>query len=118
MVVAYAVQSHLDFLEKLEQTWPKGMNVPGFMAKNDFRLHHYFDLIGGTSTGSIIAALLAIGGYSVAEIKTMYRSLGAKIFSDRNGFNLLGKRIYLDRKYDSTPLKEELKRIFPGRATR
>ncbi|MGZ5136038.1 MAG: patatin-like phospholipase family protein, partial [Flavitalea sp.] len=67
---------------------------------------------GGTSTGSIIAALLAIGGFSVEEIKAMYRTLGEKIFSDRNGFNLLGKRIYLDRKYDSTPLKEELKRIF------
>lgn len=102
----------LGFLEKLEQTLADRHERSGIIAKNEFRLHHYFDLIGGTSTGSIIAALLAIGGYSVAEIKTMYRNLGARIFSDRNGFNLLGKRIYLDHKYDSTPLKEELKKIF------
>ena len=102
----------LGFLEKLEQTLADRHEKAGVMSKKDFRLHHYFDLIGGTSTGSIIAALLAIGGYSVAEIKTMYRSLGAKIFSDRNGFNLLGKRIYIDRKYDSAPLMEELSRIF------
>jgi hypothetical protein len=56
--------------------------------------------------------LLAIGGYTVPQIKEMYLTLGKKIFSDRNGFNLLGKRIYLDRKYDSAPLKEELKNIF------
>jgi predicted acylesterase/phospholipase RssA len=102
----------LGFLEKIEQTLAERHDQAGVMPKAEFRLHHYFDLIGGTSTGSIIAALLAIGGYSVTEIKTMYRNLGAKIFSDRNGFNLFGKRIYLDRKYDATPLKEELKRIF------
>lgn len=102
----------LGFLEKLEQILAERHESLGLMAKSDFRLHHYFDLIGGTSTGSIIAALLAIGGYSAAEIKKMYRELGEKIFSDKNGFNLLGKRIYLNRKYDSNPLKEELKRIF------
>lgn len=102
----------LGFLEKLEESLADRHERLGLMPKKDFRLHHYFDLIGGTSTGSIIAALLAIGGYSAREIKKMYRELGSKIFSDRNGFNLLGKRIYLNRKYDSTPLKDELKRIF------
>jgi len=102
----------LGFLEKLEETLASRHERLGVIAKKDFRLHQYFDLIGGTSTGSIIAALLAIGGYSAAEIKTMYRDLGSKIFSDRNGFNLFGKRIYIDRKYDSTPLKDELNRIF------
>lgn len=102
----------LGFLEQIEATLAERHETAGLMPKEDFRLHHYFDLIGGTSTGSIIAALLAIGGYSVTEIKAMYRSLGAKIFSDRNGLNLFGKRIYVDRKYDAAPLKEELKRIF------
>ena len=102
----------LGFLEQIERTLAQRHEREGIMPKADFRLHHYFDLIGGTSTGSIIAALLAIGGYSATEIKTMYRELGAKIFSDRNGLNLFGKRIYLDRKYDAAPLKEELKRIF------
>ena len=102
----------LGFLEQIEKTLAERHESAGLMPKADFRLHHYFDLIGGTSTGSIIAALLAIGGYSVTEIKAMYRTLGGKIFSDRNGFNLFGKRIYVDRKYDAAPLKEELKRIF------
>ena len=102
----------LGFLEQIEKTLAERHESAGLMPKADFRLHHYFDLIGGTSTGSIIAALLAIGGYSVTEIKGMYRKLGAKIFSDRNGLNLFGKRIYVDRKYDAAPLKEELKRIF------
>lgn len=102
----------LGFLEKMEVILGERHDEHGIISKKDFRLHHYFDLIGGTSTGSIIAALLAVGGYSVAEIKTMYKELGSKIFSDRNGFNLLGKRIYLNRKYDSAPLKDELEKIF------
>ena len=102
----------LGFLEKIESLLADRYDKSGVISKKDFRLHHYFDLIGGTSTGSIIAALLAVGGYSVAEIKTMYRDLGAKIFSDLNGFNLFGKRIYIDRKYDAAPLKEELEKIF------
>src|SRR6185437_4041885 len=39
----------------------------------------YFDLIGGTSTGSIIAAGLACG-MSVKAIKALYYGLGTKVF--------------------------------------
>jgi hypothetical protein len=53
-----------------------------------------------------------VGGHSIAEIKTMYKQLGGKIFSDRNGVNVLGKQIYFHGKYDSGPLKEELNSIF------
>ena len=102
----------LGFLGKMETLLAERHEQASLISKKDFRLHHYFDLIGGTSTGSIIAALLAIGGYSIAEIKTLYKDLGGKIFSDLNGFNLLGKRIYLDRKYDAKPLAEELQKIF------
>lgn len=52
-----------------------------------FRLCDYFDLIGGTSTGSIIAAALACG-MSVTEIKALYASLGGAVFTKsilRNG---------------------------------
>ena len=45
----------------------------------DFRLSDYFDLITGTSTGAIIAALLS-RGYSVAEISETYFRLGRIIF--------------------------------------
>ena len=100
----------LGFLEKIESTLAE--KHKDMMPPSEFRLHHYFDLIGGTSTGSIIAALLAIGGKSVTEIKTMYQELGKKIFSDKNGLNIFGKQLYINRKYNAAPLKEELERIF------
>jgi len=45
----------------------------------DFRLSDYFDLIGGTSTGSIIAAGLALG-FSVEKLQKMYQSLANEVF--------------------------------------
>lgn len=102
----------LGFLAELEAILARRHEALGLLKKEDFRLHQYFDLIGGTSTGSIIAALLAVGGCSVAAVKEMYKTLGAKIFSDRNGLNLFGQQIYFHGRYDAAPLKEELQRIF------
>jgi uncharacterized protein len=45
-------------------------------------LADYFDYIGGTSTGAIIAAALALGK-PVDTVQEMYRSLGKKIFTKR-----------------------------------
>lgn len=45
----------------------------------DFRLCDYFDLIGGTSTGSIIATGLALG-FSVDKLIEIYRTLGEQVF--------------------------------------
>ena len=39
----------------------------------------YFDLIGGTSTGSVIAGTLACGK-DVAHTETLYRDLAGKVF--------------------------------------
>ncbi len=47
-----------------------------------FRLSDHFDLIGGTSTGAIIAAGLAMGR-SVEEIKALYFELGPAVFRRR-----------------------------------
>jgi predicted acylesterase/phospholipase RssA len=102
----------LGFLTEMENQLAKRHAAEGIMDAGEFRLHHYFDLIGGTSTGAIIAALLAVKGYSASEVSDLYRQLGGRIFSDRNGFNILGKRISFYGKYDSTPLKEELEAIF------
>lgn len=44
-----------------------------------FRLCQYFDLIAGTSTGSIIATGLALG-WSVAEVRKIYDALAPQIF--------------------------------------
>ena len=46
------------------------------------RLCDYFDLIGGTSTGSIIAAGLATG-MEVEDLRKLYMDLGGKIFGDK-----------------------------------
>ncbi|MFN9957929.1 MAG: patatin-like phospholipase family protein, partial [bacterium] len=47
-----------------------------------FRLSHYFDLIAGTSTGSILAALLA-RGESVEQVTQLYLELEDKVFAQR-----------------------------------
>ena len=44
-----------------------------------FRLSDYFDLIGGTSTGSIIATGLALG-FPVSTLKDLYRTLATSVF--------------------------------------
>jgi uncharacterized protein len=48
----------------------------------DFRLSDFFDLVGGTSTGAIIAAGLA-RRMSVEEISSFYRDFGTTAFSRR-----------------------------------
>lgn len=75
-------------------------------GKDSFRLSHYFDLIAGTSTGSVIAAGLATG-MTVDEIMLEYSRLGKKVFQKtwlRDG--------YLRAGYDSQPLADELQRMF------
>jgi uncharacterized protein len=69
---------------------------------DDFLLCDYFDLIGGTSTGSIIAAGLACG-MTVAQLKQLYRHIGTDVFKGvfwRNGL--------LAPKFKSGPLQQAL----------
>ena len=63
----------LEYLEVIEALLRQLRNNPNLL------LSDYFDLIGGTSTGSIIAAGLACG-MSVKDIKSLYYGLGAKVF--------------------------------------
>ena len=57
------------FLERIEELLKERSG-----RGDDFRLSDHFDLIGGTSTGAIIAAGLATGR-TVAEVKDLYEEL-------------------------------------------
>lgn len=63
----------LAFLERLEAILKERT------GRIDFRLADYFDLIGGTSTGALIAGTLAIG-YSTAQLIELYLNLGTRGF--------------------------------------
>lgn len=76
----------------------------------NYRLCDYFDLIGGTSTGSIIATGLALG-MSVAEISALYKSVIPKVFKR---FWLQGLGIFAPM-FLSAPLANALKEQFAGR---
>jgi hypothetical protein len=68
----------------------------------DLRMCDYFDLIGGTSTGSIIAAALACG-MSVEQIERLYHEIGTSVFSRR-----LWRRGLIVPKFPAAPLREAL----------
>lgn len=72
---------------------------------DDFRLCNFFDYIGGTSTGAIIAAGLAIG-MSAQALSDFYIATGPKMFE---------KAFILERLrhlYKKEPLTEELKKTY------
>ncbi|MDX1941963.1 MAG: patatin-like phospholipase family protein [Saprospiraceae bacterium] len=97
----------LGFLEEIETLLRKR-----YGKGEDFRLSHYFDLIGGTSTGAIIAAGLATG-MKVSELANHYQNLGGIIFGDRiNVFNINEIKKLLKVMYDATPLETALKEVF------
>lgn len=97
----------LGYLQKLEDILKAKSNDPG-----SFRLYQHFDLIGGTSTGSIIAAALAIG-LTVKEIKDLYFELGGKIFAKKyKWWNIFQVDDFVKAAYDEKPLEVELQKVF------
>ncbi len=94
----------LGYLKKLED-----ILKAKFSDNPDFRLCDYFDLIGGTSTGSIIAASLAIGK-TVDEITKLYMELGGKIFGEkRNWWNPMETMKWLKANYSYKAMEDGLK---------
>ena len=76
------------------------------LKKDDsFRLSDYFDYIGGTSTGAIIAAGLSLG-MSVQQLLDFYQEKGAAMFDKA----FLLKRVKYF--YNDGPLARELKATF------
>lgn len=62
------------FLEEIQALLRRRTN------NDELVLADYFDLIGGTSTGAIIATALAVG-YTAAQVKSLYFDWGPAIFS-------------------------------------
>ncbi len=89
----------LGYLVHIEKLLRKRHKNPNLL------LCDYFDLIGGTSTGAIIAAGLSIG-MSAEELSKIYQELGGKIFSEKTS---LFQR--LNAKFEANALKKELKNI-------
>lgn len=86
----------LEYLEVMEREFRRRFNDPNFL------LCDYFDLIGGTSTGSIIAAGLACG-LTVEQLKKLYTGIGTDVFQAE--FWRLG---LLAPKFKSEPLQDAL----------
>lgn len=91
----------IGFLERVE-------SVLADIHGREVRLSEYFDLIGGTSTGAIIAAGLA-SGFTAAEIHAFYQELAPKVFKT-SPFHLPGWHA----NFNAVALHEELDRIFNG----
>src|SRR5436305_969994 len=90
----------LEVLLKIEQLLAEATG-----KGKEFRLSDFFDYIGGTSTGAIIAAGLALGK-SVSELLAFYQKTGPAMFD--KAF-ILYRLKYL---YKSEPLAEELQEVY------
>lgn len=100
----------LGILKKIETDLRAKTNNPALL------LGDYYDLIGGTSTGAIIASGLAIGK-SVDEIIELYLGLGQKIFGEGRKHRILkrdwtGIRAIFNENYSSTNLEKYLQDVF------
>jgi len=84
------------FLEAIEAEYSR-RNGPG-------RIYDWFDLIGGTSTGALIATALALGK-PLEEIRDFYLDRAVTFFSRRRWFGLPVGPIF-----DSTALEAEIRR--------
>jgi patatin-like phospholipase/acyl hydrolase len=74
------------FLERIERLLAEATGRGA-----DFRLSDYFDLIGGTSVGSMLATMLAMGD-SVAEVRERFERWAPEIFRGRD--TLIGVKTF------------------------
>lgn len=88
----------LEFLAGIESLLRKRTARPALV------LSDYFDLIGGTSTGAIIAAALACGN-TVDELRTLYRELGHDVFQAS-----VWRQGYLAAKFPAERVRDALDR--------
>src|SRR5256885_16690857 len=86
------------FLERIEA-------LLSASAGGEVRFGDWFDLVGGTSTGAIIATALALGK-STAELKDIYHQLAPHAFR-RSRFRIP----FLQPKFDVAGLRREIEAI-------
>ena len=84
-------------------------SAPSAAPAGPVRLGDYFDLVGGTSTGAVIAGALALGK-STSEIKDFYLKLAPRVFK-RPFWRVPG----LQAKFDAKALREEIDNIVRDR---
>ena len=98
----------LGYLEAIERLLRARYRQP------EYRLADYFDLIGGTSTGSLIATMLALG-WTVGEVRSTYLELAADVFRPNHywGLGPIGRA--LGSRFASAPLEAILQRILGER---
>lgn len=75
----------------------------------EVRLGDYFDLIGGTSTGAVIAGALALG-YRTRDIRSFYLELAPRVFK-----RPFWRVPWLQSKFDSEALVTEIGRVVGAR---
>lgn len=93
----------IEILRQLEAELRRRSGDPKYV------LAQYFDLIGGTSTGSIIATGLALG-WSVSDVWAAYETIVPRIFGKTSGVGLFSPR------YRNKPLADAFKAEFEERA--
>lgn len=92
------------FLKRIEE-------VLDAKAGKPVRLADHFDLIGGTSTGALIAGGLALG-YRVDQITAFYTEHADDVFAPRGGFLQLP---FLQSKFDARGLRGQLETVIGDR---
>jgi uncharacterized protein len=90
------------FLEQIEKVLAERLGEPIHLA-------NWFDLIGGTSTGAVIAGALALG-YTTQDIKNFYLELAPKVFRGS-----IWRLLRLKSKFDATALRSEIERVVGDR---
>jgi patatin-like phospholipase/acyl hydrolase len=90
------------FLEQIEKVLTERLGEPVHLA-------NWFDLVGGTSTGAVIAGALAVG-YTTEDIRKFYLELAPKVFR-----RSLWRLLTLRPKFDAEALRKEIERVVGNR---
>jgi patatin-like phospholipase len=90
------------FLERIER-------ILSEHEGREVRLGDWFDLVGGTSTGAVIAGALALG-YRTADLKHFYLGLAPRVFR-RPFWRIMGWHA----KFDAEALRQEIEAIVGDR---